>query len=90
MRFYTYFIRCVAFHDIPIKGRRIVSDIGLMLGVGKTPIPLLRNISVSFEIYGYLLISPIGRIKTTVDYLQIREAKPKVSDLALNLIRQNG
>ena len=32
-----------------------------MLGVGETPIPSLCNISVSFKIYDYLPISPIGR-----------------------------
>lgn len=60
MGFPNYYIEAIANHDIPLKGRRIVSDIGLMLGVGKTPISLLCSISVSFEIYVYLSISLIG------------------------------
>lgn len=51
------------FCDIPLKGSCIVSNLDLMLGVGETPIPLLCNRSVSFEIYGYLPISSIGRSK---------------------------
>ena len=42
---------------------------GQIKGVGEIPIPLLHSISVSFEIYGYPTISPIGRIKVTVSYL---------------------
>lgn len=75
------------------KGGYIVGSLKfsgtLFQGRGVT-IYRVRIKSVSFKIYGYSPISPIGRIKTTVDYLQIRESKPKVSDLALNLIRQNG
>lgn len=62
----------------------------LVKGVGKTPIPLLCNISVFFKICGYLPISPIGCVKVNICYIHREWLNPKVSDLALNLIRQNG
>lgn len=46
--------------------------------------------SVSFEIYGYLSISPTGSAKVNICYIHREWLNPKVSDNALNLIRQNG
>ena len=91
MGFPNYYIEAIANHDIPLKGRRIVSDIGLMLGVGKTPIPLLRSISVSFEKYGYSPISPVGRGKRrslSVTF-NIKEANSKVAKCNLRKSNPN-
>lgn len=67
-----------------------MSNWGLMLGVGKTPIPLLCNISVSFKICGYSPISPIGCVKVNICYIHREWLNPKVSDNALNLICKKG
>lgn len=52
---------------------------GQIKGVGEIPIPLLHSISVSFEIYGYPTISPIGRIKVTVSYLYCESDKIRIN-----------
>lgn len=49
-----------------------------------------RIISVSFEIYGYSPISPIGCVKVNICYIHREWLNPKVSDNALNLICQKG
>ena len=51
----------------------------LVKGDGEIPIPLLHSISVSFEIYGYPTISPIGRIKVTVSYLYCESDKIRIN-----------
>ena len=60
------------FHDIPLTGSCIVSIVDLMLGVGETPIPSLCNISVSFKIYDYLPISPIGSVNVNNCYIHCK------------------
>ena len=57
----------------------------LVKGDGEIPIPLLHSISVSFEIYGYPTISPIGRIKVTGSYLQYKSAKLKTFSFGIRL-----
>ncbi len=90
-----WIIRCVAFHDIPLKGSCIVSNVDIyfrwvtiryilikgvyIVGTPKFSGTLKRErvfpfgerfiISVSFKIYGYSPISPIGRIEVTDSYL---------------------
>lgn len=57
----------------------------LVKGDGEIPIPLLHSISVSFGIYGYPTISPIGRIKVTGSYLQYKSAKLKTFSFGIRL-----
>lgn len=62
---------------------------GQIKGVGEIPIPLLHSISVSFEIYGYPTISPIGRIKVTVSYLHCEGGKDKTFSFGIKLDSPN-
>lgn len=57
----------------------------LVKGDGEIPIPLLHSISVSFGIYGYPTISPIGRIKVTVSYLHCEGGKDKTFSFGIKL-----
>lgn len=55
--------KAMVFHDIPLKGNYIVPYLGLMLGVGETPIPLLCSRSVFFE---YTVICRCLQLEGTV------------------------